>query len=376
MRTIDKYLSTRDEARAIADTLEAHEQVVVVPAYGEGELDALHASIPDSQLLILVVNEPPDAPDDKRALNRETLAWARERAHCVHKVFPRKQGVGAARAFGADVALAMHAQGKLGVPMIFMTDADAVLPSDYVSRVDADAAACIYPFVHEPLHPAITAYEIGLRYYVAGLRWAGSPYAFHTIGSCMAIHVEAYASMRGVPLRNAAEDFYLLNKVRKVGRVASLKGAPIRLSGRGSDRVPFGTGRAVLDYDGAPTLYDPRCFEAVRRARDALLGDEVDTFVDWGRRKWSAFDEVLAALELGAAAQRARDQTRSAEAREKHVDGWFDAFVQRKLVHRMRDACLPSPPLPDALRDAPFVDAPEGSLPEVLDAMRRSELSG
>lgn len=386
MRTIDKYLSTRAEAREIASSLDSYEHVIVVPAYGEGALEPLHSVLPASALLILIVNAPPDASADEKELNEETLTWARSlgrvetviRARpdvlAIHRLFPGKQGVGAARSFGGDIALAMHAQGKLGVPMIFMTDADAIPPSDYVQRVDASAAACVYPFVHEPLHPAITAYEIALRYYVAGLRWAGSPYAFHTIGSCMAVHVEAYASVRGVPLRNAAEDFYLLNKVRKVGRIRSLGGEPIRLSGRGSDRVPFGTGRAVLDYTGAPTLYDPRCFDIVRRARRALLADEVDAFMEWGRDAWSSFEAALAPLELRAASARASRQTRSIEARTKHIDGYFDAFLQRKLVHRVRDACMPNRPLDDALRDAPFVSG-SGDRAEMLAAMRRAELS-
>lgn len=388
MRTIRKYLSTRAEACAVAKGLDAYEHVVVVPAYGEGALPALHEALPANTLLVLIVNAPPDAPADKLKLNAETLTWARSlgsevtalqdtvvRADpdvlIVERTFPAKQGVGAARNFGGDIALSLYEQGKLSVPFIFMTDADAVPPRDYLSRIELNHAACVYPFAHEPLHPAITAYEIALRYYVAGLRWAGSPYAFHTIGSCMALHVESYAAVRGVPLRNAAEDFYLLNKVRKVGSVASLAGEPIVLSGRGSDRVPFGTGRAVLDYDGQPRLYDPRCFEVVKRARHALLTDSVAAFVAWGQTH-EGFDDAIAPLDFAGASSRANQQTRSDDARRKHIDAWFDAFAQRKLVHRIRDNCWPSPPLEAALDAAPFVEAAD-ALDPTLQRMRQVE---
>ena len=176
-------------------------------------------------------------------------------------------------------------------------------------------------------------------------------------------------------MRNAAEDFYLLNKVRKVGRVVTLGGDPIVLSSRGSDRVPFGTGRAVLDWDGDARLYDPRCFDVVRRAREALLADAVDGWLAWGHEQFGRdFEDAVAPLELAVASKRASAETRSDEARTKHVDGYFDAFAQRKLVHRMRDACLPSPSLPDALRDAPFVDVPSDPI-DALHALRRAEIS-
>ena len=66
-------------------------------------------------------------------------------------------------------------------------------------------------------------YEYSLRYYVAGLTYAQSPYAFHTIGSTMAVNAEHYASVRGFPRREAGEDFYLLNKLAKVGSVHTLE---------------------------------------------------------------------------------------------------------------------------------------------------------
>src|SRR5260370_15593309 len=119
-------------------------------------------------------------------------------------------------------------------------------------------AALIYPFWHRCESPPELAdgmdrYELFLRSYVLGLADAGSPYAFHTLGSTVAVHTLAYAKVRGFPRRAAGEDFYLLNKLAKVGSIAQLDGAPLIIRGRRSHRLPFGTGAALNHIlPGAP----------------------------------------------------------------------------------------------------------------------------
>ena len=117
-------------------------------------------------------------------------------------------------------------------------------------------------------------YEYSLRYYVAGLSYAGSPYAFHTIGSTLAVNAVHYARVRGFPRRQAGEDFYLLNKLAKVGSVRQLSAEtdcePIDIAARRSDRVPFGTGAAVgklMELENPATeflLYHPAVFGLLR----------------------------------------------------------------------------------------------------------------
>ena len=83
-----------------------------------------------------------------------------------------------------------------------MTDCDVRLPSDYFDvAVPAACAALIYRFSHKPsghslIDDAHAKYEAFLRYYVLGLQHAGSPYAFLTIGSCIAVTPTAYAAVR------------------------------------------------------------------------------------------------------------------------------------------------------------------------------------
>ena len=63
-----------------------------------------------------------------------------------------------------------------------------------------------------------------------GLGFAGSPYAYHSVGSTLAVRAEAYAIVRGVPKRAAGEDFYLLDKLAKVTPIRVLTGEPVAIS--------------------------------------------------------------------------------------------------------------------------------------------------
>src|SRR5690606_16125567 len=105
------------------------------------------------------------------------------------------------------------------------------------------------------------------RHYVMGLRHARSPQAFHAIGSTLAIDADSYAAVRGMPRREAGEDFHLLAKLRKLGPIATAPTAPLGLRARRSARTPFGTGRAVarlLEDENAPMFEHPAAFDLLR----------------------------------------------------------------------------------------------------------------
>jgi len=112
---------------------------------------------------------------------------------------------------------------------------------------------------------AIVAYELYLRYVVTGLLWAGSPYAFHSIGSAMACRAGEYIRAGGMNRRRVTEDFYFLQTLAKISSIAALYGTRVFPSSRISGRVPvIGTGAAMEaslagDRD-LKYLYDPALF--------------------------------------------------------------------------------------------------------------------
>lgn len=280
---------------------------------------------------------------------------------------PKKQGVGLARKIGADIAAYLMANKTIRSRWIHSTDADVVLPERYFDCVNIDAVppretsesiALVYPFNHVAeagYEVASELYDWSLRYYVESIRWAGSTYAYHTIGSLIAVDFEAYAKVRGFPKRSGGEDFYLLNKLAKVGRVSSLTAPVIDISARPSQRVPFGTGPAICKITenqhavATHVFYHPAIFSQLKivyatinqcwGAKEKLaLRSSTDILEVLKIEGMSALlGDALDALGFPAACQHAVNQSRTELQFIKQMTVWFDAFKTLKFVHYLRD---------------------------------------
>ena len=270
-------------------------------------------------------------------------------------------GVGRARKIGCDTALQWMTTGVIKSEWICSTDADATLPENYLSRLDespADSSALLYPFRHDSSEDGRTTeaclrYELRLHHYVLGLQYSRSPYAYHTLGSCLAVRASNYAQVRGFPVRSAAEDFYLLNKLAKTGRIVQLAGRCISLAARPSTRVPFGTGPAVRRISEAENMcdkrlyYHPSCFEALRYVLEGMadpavtcettLHEQLET-LGLSATLARASMETLGKLGLAGAIDHCRRQSSDAKGFMKHFHQWFDGFRTLKLIHGLRDA--------------------------------------
>jgi len=273
------------------------------------------------------------------------------------------------------VALMLHAAGKIHSPWMGCTDADVELPEDYLTGLPSGTspfAAALYPFVHtlegEPSQQqAMRQYECFLHYFVLGMRWAESPYAYHSIGSSFAVHMERYAAVRGFPRRLAAEDFYLLNKLIKQAPLVRLQSGPVRIRGRASDRVPFGTGRALQEIQATVTpyeVYDPRVFDGLGQwnralSRFAEAPDRVDLSASLEHPALPKGLLLSALTEQGAieAALVACEQARPGGHLRRRLFEWNDAFRSLRLIHLLRDGGLASMELDQALAEAPFLGA-------------------
>ena len=424
-KPVSQYLSrhAEPEAAAAGGIEGSFGHVLVIPAYGEGQslFDTLGSAPKGPRgdtLIVVVFNARADSPERVHEANRASRARLHEAAKSSREIggsppvsalaypygtvavidralprhfLPEGQGVGLARKIGNDLALALHAAGRIASPWIHNTDADTLLANDYFDQTEPIAAdgnaAALYFFEHrfsddEGLALAARLYEISLRYYTLGLAWARSPYAYEAMGSCIAIRPEAYAAVRGFPRKNAAEDFYVLDKLAKVGSIVRLAGTPLLLEGRLSDRVPFGTGKALSDLVSKKKalsgfqLYHPAVFGHLAAWLRLL-----DAVADAGGRMEAALEELprgspffktellLASLEkMGAFPAMREAIARSADAAtmRRHFHTWFDAFRTLKLVHALRDGGLPSIPWRQAVAEAPFaglsastVDEPE-----------------
>jgi len=288
---------------------------------------------------------------------------------------PNRQGVGLARKIGCDVALAWQRQDVIRSSWLHCTDADVTLPATYFAAAHAhdsepDVVALCYPFWHQTESAsqagrALELYEMSLRYYVLGLRWAGSSYAFHSIGSTMAIRFKAYLQVRGMPKREAGEDFYLLGKVAKLGTVRTPKCEPLRIAQRDSQRTPFGTGPATSSIQADMregkdfTVYNPRSFALVREWLEVL--DEYAKTCDLEILDRLSHEILKMALPLDTEKhlREAASQCKTPKARAQRLHSWFDAFRTLKLIHALRDHGLADVPWKDAVDSAPFIPEPE-----------------
>lgn len=351
-----KYLARygERESGAVRAAGRRYEHVIVIPCYDEDPdcLDDVLARVEGSPLVIVVVNATDDAPPEPLARTRAmwrrlagdaagSFAWTRtgrgfdllavDRASEGRRI-PRRQGVGLARKIGADIACALIGQGAIRSPWLYFTDADVRLPPDYLSHPPARPGSLVMPYRHAaPASLATRArrYELHLRYYVDRLRFAGSPYAFHTIGSVLATHARVYAKVRGVPRRNAGEDFYFLNKAAKVAPVFAADRPEIVIRARLSHRVPFGTGPALRTMrDAAPfTSYAAESFELLR---------EAISVIDRGESAQPRTRGLLEDLGFFRRLEGAKLRTRHPQTLRNAMHQWFDAFRTLRFIHLAR----------------------------------------
>jgi len=154
----------------------------------------------------------------------------------------------------------------------------------------------------------------------------------------------------------------LLNKLAKVGSVLELAAntdcEPIEITSRKSDRVPFGTGAAVINITDLEDpvedfrFYNPAVFEmlglwlqswpAIWQSQstdfEAVINSEV---ADKSKNNWRALITGLLEIKTEQALVHAFRQSKDFEQFTKQMHTWFDAFRTLKLIHSLRDSGMP-----------------------------------
>ena len=445
-----KYLERQlePEAKIVADELQNHSpwaRMIGIPTCGEYELvwsmlDSIklassRVSPHGRTLCCLLINESATTRVNYKLANEKLRLAFKDKmeAHfelfdnfknislyadedldllCITRIgsncLPQGQGVGLARKILADVALALFHHRKLSSQWIHQTDADAQIPTDYFDQAMTyenrdDIAALVYAFTHtgqaicddaepfdsEVIQTASILYETWLRYYTLGLRYAGSPYAFPTIGSTITINAHAYGMIQGFPKRQAGEDFYLLNKLAKIGAIEVLNGSPIKLKHRISARVPFGTGKAtgkianLIDTNCPYLVHDPFVFSAIKSILSYctdLIEEECDT-IDYDQfTKYfpNSIDQTLAdifslAKDFGIfnAQYSAMTRAKKKRARLQNFHCWFDSFKTMKFIHLLSQQYIKDIKLEEAIEKAIFLPIAKSQNPiDTLNHLR------
>lgn len=408
VKAVQQYLQhySEPEARQLTSfpAALAFSHVLVIPAYRESAqfIERLrHAKLAHENVLFIVVINQPDTDYSEQnqqlwqALHKGTethwqqdnltlLGWPSvnstlllvDRFQAGRRI-PDKQGVGLARKIGADIAAALIKQNHILTPWIHSSDADAHLPNDYFSvaalqnrqieSAKENYGAIVYPFEHlcddSATGIATQLYEQALNYYVEGLRWAGSPYAFHTIGSILAFNVDHYCQARGFPRRAGGEDFYLLNKIAKLAPVYLPESSPVKIEARLSDRVPFGTGPAVQTIvtglgNSTPVeqvycYYHPMVFTELKHWLVVLNGLWQEQSLLAREQLYASLSQpiqtALDALNIESLLTHIQRQIKTEAQFNTHIHSWFDAFRTLKFIHALQKHYYPALPLQEAI---------------------------
>ncbi len=354
---------------------------IVIPCYNEPNiLDTLNsldscAFNQGSVEVFVVLNDHISDSSDVHAQNKRTKCQIKSFAFSKRNLnfhlidftqnSDNEHGVGLSRKIGLDLAceriLSVNPQGVL-----VCLDADTTVHENYLNEIynhfkknNLTNATSIY-FEHNlsgKRHPketyhSIVLYELFLRYYKLGLAYAKLPYAYHTVGSAMAVRASAYLKVGGMNKRKAGEDFYFFQKFIKHGKVSELMSTCVFPSSRSSDRVPFGTGKAVLHINDlqeqkeAYCVYDPSVFLALKsiskkvnelgkKFKINVLNKEVSRF----------FFFIKAEEKIEKINQNAK--TDAQFIRQFYM--FFDAFKCMKFAHYYRDHVQGNVPIAQAV---------------------------
>ena len=379
--TVAAYLSKR----AVTTHWQIHEPpsrsffgAVVIPSLAEfvnlpRTLETLSqnpADLLDRFIILIVVNQRTDAsraemddnletvkmlPEWKQQYRLNNLCWVD--AASPGAELPSSQGVGLARKIGLDLVLPIL-NYRDHDPLLICLDADTLVQQDYLPAITrhfarSAAGGASLPYRHLPAsepagQSAINRYELFLRVYVLGLEQAGSPYAFHTVGSAMACRASAYVAAGGMNRRMAGEDFYFLQQVHKTSGVETLSGTVVHPSPRSSQRVPFGTGRAVGDMllEGEQRLlfYQPAVF--------SILGEWLTAAAEQPEANAASLLKSAAAISpvlhgfleqagFSDSWENLKKHNREGAKLTAAFHGWFDAFRTMRLIHDLSDKVYP-----------------------------------
>lgn len=258
------------------------------------------------------VNQPDswwENPDKKNICehNQQMLAWLKSQhfpfpLHIIDKSSrgqgwdDKNFGVGFARKALFDYIFSIADSEDLLISM----DADTVFSERYVESIAQNfeqheqQLVLAVPYYHplnqdDQANRAILRYEIYMRNCLLNFYRIGCPYNFTAIGSAIAAKIKALKKINGITPMKSGEDFYLLQKLRKMSPISNWNSEVVFPAARFSNRVFFGTGPAMIKgsqgiWDSYP-IYHFSLFDEVKKSYDLIDAlyqeDRHNKFIDF-----------------------------------------------------------------------------------------------
>ena len=373
--------------------------IIVIPAIQEFEniFQLLESFLKNDNkhfretLLVFVINNLATSSDDVKVDNRKSVELLRNiisnnsGSELANRIIssglniglvdaasggfelPEKEGgVGLARKIGMDLSLSFFNYKSSSKNIMICLDADCTIEQNYLTSIvnafqDPDIYAAYVNYEHpipdnEEDRRAIICYEIFLRYYVLGLKYANSPFAFPTIGSTMICDYESYVKIGGMNKKKAAEDFYFMEKLAKIVQINKIDSTKIYPASRGSWRVPFGTGQRVNRFSAGTheeyILYDPKSFDVLKKWLRVFSSTETVTATEYlnkAREINTTLYTFLVQNSFEESWSKILQNSKTDAQIEKQKINWFDGFRTLKLIHFIRNNEFQSINMFDAL---------------------------
>lgn len=346
--------------------------IVVIPSYNEKNIqptiDSLFLKQDDFsfgvEVIVLINNSESEINQIKeqnlltlKKLQNLSKTYSKSNIHLIPVLIgdldAKHAGVGWARKLGMDLATQRFRTINFN-GIIVGLDADTIVESNYFNSIysfflNNNFNAASIHFEHpisgdsfsEVQLNQIIYYELHLRYYKNSMKYSNLPYSFHTIGSAFALTASAYARQGGMNRRKAGEDFYFINKLIKGEIFGEINDTKVIPSPRISDRVPFGTGRAILEglnsQKDLSLTYDFQCFEIINSWINSIENKDfkyenfpttLKAYIDY--EKWIKHHTII------------MNNTNSHKSYLKLFYNIFDAFWMLKFIHFLRDNYYPN----------------------------------
>jgi GT2 family glycosyltransferase len=344
--------------------------VVAIPCCNEFDtlpetLKSLEATGPLLEEVLIIVNVNQRGSMDS-ANNLATLEWLQQfesplpLAWLDHvtdgRAYPEKFGVGLAR----------HQACTVG--MSFIDETAPIISLDADSPVDSNYFTAIFDFIaHHPNFRAghvnfkhrhcgtadekraIVIYEQHLKRHRQKLQDANSPHAYYAIGSTILCTKQAYIKSGGYHRRRmAGEDFYLLQQLSKTGcKIEMIQEAIVFPSDRVSDRVPFGTGKAVGDIlqSGNWLTYHDYCYRDLGLLLEAVENGVSHSAADILQNVPQSCAGWLVSRKFENVWPKLNANSTGSEMLLQRFHEWLDAFQTLKLIHFLSDNTYPRVPV-------------------------------
>ncbi len=386
---IKKYLNkySNNKWNAYHSHSRRYKTIIVIPVISEYDnlvllLNSLSQNDDkyfDDTLILFVINNLASTSKEIKLNNFKTIELLKKQstssqlnidfidASTENKELDEKNGgVGLARKIGMDLALTLFEYNSGNQNLLVCLDGDCIVEPNYIATIrnyfDNNIISAGYVnFKHintldDANERAIVNYEIFLRYYVLGLIYAKSHYAFHSIGSTMVCDSDSYIKVQGMNKRKAAEDFYFMEKLSKITKIKKIDGTAVIPSSRGSWRVPFGTGQRVNRFlnnvQDEYMLYSPKSFEVLKKWIEIFHSEEVLTSENYLAQAKEISVHLFNFLTDNNFKKNWEQIVHNSSSNiqiNKQKTLWFDGFRTLKLIHYLRDTASPTKNMFDAL---------------------------